>query len=585
MRAVGWEFKKARNLFIAILRDPSYDDASCVALLSGLIATFLWQVEPLLWSRGIFRVLETYEGEFPPELTPFSLTWLFPFGSAPSIFRDNLWILVAIVYLVNAVLLDRFLAKHGGNDGSFRSPILSLRKLLAGVPVLGLSVLPLWRILCNHKWSWACRHAVARPVMEGNQPELSLLSGGAYLHSALLIFWLMVSNVLALRAGLAWLGPAQATATDLLVVQGICGGLRIVGLACTLAYVCLRRREGILWGNRMWIILLSSGSWVLPQSLFLLGILSLIVIGERSGTMVSDARNLSSSMRPEVDGPFLSAISRPLRLVELDRGTLKLLRLYREKTFLLMLEVASTMMLVIPLRERFPFMVLPGCLVSLLSLLALLLLPVGLIFYARSLLRVLSETAGQAYQRKKYPFACYLLLTSVAVVMGYVIGAQAGIRDLTKLASILFWTGSYGVVGSSVIAFIEVVKRRDYSQFVWPLLFLSIGMTGYEMQHGSSSLFKLGIGSRIEDVARFYLFKLYLMIPLVFLLTVLVGLYRSRWLLRPFRIKDIFNPILPTRLRRRLAFLAVTACLPLGGFLVPVWIRLRARLEEHPLPA
>jgi hypothetical protein len=175
MRTVGWEFKKARNLFIAILRDPSYNDASCVALLSGVIALFLLQVEPLLWRRGIFRILETYEGEFPPELTPLSEAWLFPFGSESPVLRNSLCILVAIVYLANAVLLDRFLAKYGGSDVSFRSPILSLRKLLAGVPVLGLSVIPLWRIMCNTKRGWAHRSLTTKPGTKRNPLELSLL--------------------------------------------------------------------------------------------------------------------------------------------------------------------------------------------------------------------------------------------------------------------------------------------------------------------------------------------------------------------------------------------------------------------------
>ena len=91
----------------------------------------------------------------------------------------------------------------------------------------------------------------------------------------------------------------------------------------------------------------------------------------------------------------------------------------------------------------------------------------------------------------------------------------------------------------------------------------------------------LGVSRHVENAAQFHLFQLYLMIPLVFILTVFVGFWRCRWLLRPLRVKDIFDPELPIGVRRQLAFLAVTACLPLGGALVPVWIRLRVRLAEH----
>jgi hypothetical protein len=110
---------------------------------------------------------------------------------------------------------------------------------------------------------------------------------------------------------------------------------------------------------------------------------------------------------------------------------------------------------------------------------------------------------------------------------------------------------------------------------------LCIGMTGHQMRQGLLDVNVLGVSRHVENAAQFHLFKLYLMIPLVFVLTVLVGLWRCRWLLRPLRVKDVFNPDLSIGVRRRLAFLAVTACLPLGGALVPVWIRLRMRLTEH----
>ena len=133
-------------------------------------------------------------------------------------------------------------------------------------------------------------------------------------------------------------------------------------------------------------------------------------------------------------------------------------------------------------------------------------------------------------------------------------------------------------------AFFGWLKTNDKSLVAWPILFLCIGMVGHEMQQGSLDIKALGVTRHIEDAAQFRLSQLYLMIPLVFIFTIIVGIYRCRWLLRPFRIQDIRNPMLPVRLRRRLAFLVMTACLPLGGFLVPLWIRLRARLEEHPLP-
>ncbi len=353
MQTVGWEFKKARNLFTEILRDPSYNDnASCLAFVAGFISIFLWQVEPLLWRRGIFRVLETYVGKWPIELHPLSGFWLFPFEWVPPGLRGSLWIPVAIVYLVNAVLLDRFVARRGGEDVSFCSSILNLRRLLAGVPVLGLCVIPLWRILCNRKPAWSYRRRDPRLILErlqGDPPGLVSGQSQGTSHSAVFLVWLLVSNLFALRAGIAWLNePEQATTTGLLVMQGICGVLRLGGMVFTMAYVLLRSQQGVLWGKRKWGLLVCSGAWLLPQSLFLLPMAALLLVGERWGVVMEDVRAQSTRER-DADQAIGSQVL-ALQAVGFDRAALKVLRLYREKTFLLMAEVASVMMLVLPLR-------------------------------------------------------------------------------------------------------------------------------------------------------------------------------------------------------------------------------------------
>ena len=313
---------------------------------------------------------------------------------------------------------------------------------------------------------------------------------------------------------------------------------------------------------------------------------ALLLVGKQWGTVMEDVRAQSNLEREanQVIGTHVFAAGRPLQRVELNQATLKVLRLYREKTFLLMTEVASILMLVLPARARFPWMNLPGCLMAFISLAALLSLPIGVVLYARSLLRIFSGSTEQARHQAERPFARYLLLTSMAVVGGFYIGVLAGSRELNKLGLFFFWMGTYGSAISFFVTLWGLLKTNEKSLIFWPGLFLSIGMTGYQMQQGPFDVNVLGFSHHIENSAQFHLFKLYLMIPLVLILTVVVGLYRCRWLLRPFRVKDIFNPILSAQVRRQLAFLVVTACLPLGGVLVPIWIRLRVRLAGYPLP-
>lgn len=50
------------------------------------------------------------------------------------------------------------------------------------------------------------------------------------------------------------------------------------------------------------------------------------------------------------------------------------------------------------------------------------------------------------------------------------------------------------------------------------------------------------------------------------------------WLLHPFSFRHAFNRKFPPRLRGAIAFVSLTAALPLGGLAAPFWIYARHRI-------
>lgn len=564
------EEKSGRNLLVDLLRNPKFDDSTCVAVLGALISVFLMQVEAFLWNRGIFRAFEEYEVGVPPDLVPFRGVWIYPFDRLSAAQMDGLWLHVVIVYLVNAILVDRFVARHSGWDVSFRPWVLQLRRLFAGLPLLGFCVFPGWRLLRSLSSKWLLQQRAPRLTLEDlkERPDQALKIvpvGASGLGIFTFVWWLLASNVYGVRAGLAWLNvPERSTQTTLLTLQVICAALRVCGLVCTLAYTRWRTAEGTLWGRSRSGLLASSVAWLLPGSLFVLAPMALYWFGGRA-SLVSHAVDVKPSGRGEPHGrPVSSALLRWFlrEPSTLDDATRKLRRLYREKSFLLMMEMASALMVIVPLRERFPLIVLPGGFLALLCLIALPLLPVAAFLQIRVMIRWLSWSTDWKRQQLQSPFSCYLLLTSLAIVTGFIVGGLAGKGDHVTLGRFLLVGGGIGAMISPAVV---VCLPTDRGAFIWPFVFLTLGGMGARMGEGG-------------EVARLQILKLYLAIPLVLFLSIILGACRCRWLVRPFRLRDVFNPSLSRALRLKLAFLGLTPCMPMSGLLIPVWIRIRTSL-------
>jgi hypothetical protein len=568
---VLWEAAKARNLFVEILRGQAFDSATCLAAIVMLIAVFLAWFDVLIWGR-IF-------GEHQDLVLLF---WTFPLNFLPAGWIEALWVHVGIIYVINTILLDRFLRYHDRESGSYRLWIKSLHFLVPGIPVLGLCVIPGTRLLRNLVQDLETESLLRRLITK--EAPIRKLRESSPLEPAAFFFWIVVSNLYALRAAVTWLSAPELSSTKELITGSVVQVLHRCALIATVACYTLLARKGALWGRRYWISWASGFLWlpvVLPLYIFAVQIL--LSVAFRPWTFMQSA-NVVPVQRPAshggqgARGPSSGLLRWALASVstfepkDKDRTTRRCLLLYREKTFLLAAEIVVLVLLAEPLGRRFPLLSLVWTIsVSSLCLLALLGLFLGLGRLARHFFRRLSSlyrTWQSSGKDRENLHATYLMAVAGAVVAGLNIGLSAAGNDPGTLGASLAQVGLMGIV----MVFLMAVAQRDLALAPWLLLFLYLKKIGQEMLAGAKP-------------ADFLAFDLDLLIPLVLCLALAAGLYRCRWLLRPFRGKDIFNPSLPTRLRRRLAFLAVTACLPLSGFLVPVWIRLRTGLEEQPLPA
>lgn len=85
------------------------------------------------------------------------------------------------LFLLNSVLLDRFLAVHTRDFGRYANWVYPCRFLLVGIPIWGLFTVPLW--------SWLEREQPACLLKKGPEGFLARKTGGDRIMTRTLVFW------------------------------------------------------------------------------------------------------------------------------------------------------------------------------------------------------------------------------------------------------------------------------------------------------------------------------------------------------------------------------------------------------------
>jgi hypothetical protein len=171
-----------------------------------------------------------------------------------------------------------------------------------------------------------------------------------------------------------------------------------------------------------------------------------------------------------------------------------------------------------------------------------------------------------AQSLSRHPYGRYLLLTQAAFLAGVYGISLLKAGQVQAFGLLLCFGGALCVMVSVVFLFLPTAASPSGPDMtLWAILFLSFsawgGLIALDRQLGQPSLAALGILAALTPLWSLGLF-----------------LALGGWFLRPFSWRDVADWKLPPGFRATLAFVILTAALPLGGLAIPFWIYARHRL-------
>jgi hypothetical protein len=169
-----------------------------------------------------------------------------------------------------------------------------------------------------------------------------------------------------------------------------------------------------------------------------------------------------------------------------------------------------------------------------------------------------------------FPYGRYIVLTQLALPIGFLAGTQVAQGDANGLGFVLWYGGiAAAVAGLLVLAPISFLfslpGRETLIVLAWAALHFELFVVGVilrthpELSPPFLALFKLALAlTPLWSVGLFFAL--------------------GRRLLQPLELRHIFRPGLPAHARLVLALVLVIAALPLGGVAIPFWMCARQGL-------
>lgn len=522
------------------------------------------------------------------------------------------WLLVLLLgtlFLVNALVIDRYLTWTTKHPGPVRGWVRALRFALAGLPIVGLWTVVFWRRIDSDQIRWAFQaadggHAPAssggsteRSAMVGRRAFLPTWSGGRGSSGStdsiafLTLFNWIASFVLA--------GSLAVSARDelesLLGIALLAVVVHVIGFAMSLyvfRYEAHRTRLSRP-GSRLLCSL--SLLWLLPfpglaiAGVFLLILSELYILGLRKApkglvyrafeqgddllrrlpSRLGLARDLRASLaalplRRRV-GSWVQELERPK-----DRGEMasRTLWLYRSKVFFLAFDATLLTLLVQrAFKDGTAAYAVVGRLREVCESGSLALGSFGILAaLCIRLAKPLRERLSELVQPLRY-----LGVTQVILAVSLRLGAALVETDSTRFGTVLLAASGVGLLMVAVKRAKEVLPTQpdeaeadDIYDGSWLFVFFALLFVGsFFQENGASGPAYLGL---VEVPVQW--------LPVLGMLASSLLLKRF---LQPFRPRQILLKGLPTSLRGVLAALTAVVVLPLGGLALPVLVAYRRR--------
>ena len=482
-----------------------------------------------------------------------------------------------LVLPFNGWFFDRFLSSKTPEDANFPRWLLGLRLLASSLPLFSLHALSLWRVFLERRapteLSTAPRAVSLDLSKARGRLPLGLQSRALY-RSGFFFGWMVTSSLPVLVWALWLAGARELGAWHRPLIVGACTLLHVTACLCMAQYL---RRE--IWkfsvcGWRRALLLTAPFLWLfaVPGMVAGFAVFMFANLSQTSLSWKTHASRTGVNRDPLWQGiqgrlqqrwgamPWFFQWRRPAGLIRSEgqgRKDAEIMAFYRLKTFLLALESMSLTILLSPILGLFrPVLWTAGSLAGLGAMIQM----VGLL--AR-LFRVprLGENLG------RHPYGRYLLLTQTAFLAGTYGGAalmQASIEQFGLLLCLCM--ALCAMLTVFFFLFPAGASPKGSDMGLWGLLYLALAALGGVIAlQGEAWRASLLSSLRISAaLSPFWSLGLFLAL--------------GGWLLRPFSWRHVFDRRFPPGFRMTLAFMTLTAALPLGGLAIPFWIYAKHKL-------